>query len=525
MRKKPGVDDRRVDAERLDLGGERLHPAVDAELRRGVGGAVLEAGEARGRGDRHDVPGALLAHDRQDGAGDVHRADQARGDLPVHLLGRELLEEARVEAGGVVDEHVDAAEAVDSGLDRRLGVLRAGDVELDDEQVVRVADGLGDGVGVAAGGHDVVAGGERGLGDVEAHSAAGAGDEPGLLLGGHGVQQSADLEKVGVPVERATGSDSQARVAGSRLAFVETKTEIREFLTSRRGRITPEQAGLPTYGARRVPGLRREEVAVLAGVSIQYYTRLERGDMSGASEGVLEALARALQLDDAERAHLFDLARAAQPGRGAPAPAPAQATHPARDPVDARRDHRRRRLRRQRPPRHPRHQPARTRAVLRAIRRTRAAGQPRAVRLPRPARRNVLRRLGPRRPRDRSDPALGRRPRPLRPRPLRPRRRARHAERGVPHPLGRPQRPLPRHRGQALPPPRRRRTQPQLQPPRHRRRPRAHALHLRRRTRLPLRGGAEPTRELGGHSRRRESRVRPTKELRRTQPSRPERVR
>jgi transcriptional regulator with XRE-family HTH domain len=92
---------------------------------------------------------------------------------------------------------------------------------------------------------------------------------------------------------------------------VETKQEIREFLTSRRGRITPEQAGLPTYGSRRVPGLRREEVAVLAGVSIQYYTRLERGEMNGVSEGVLEALARALQLDDAERAHLLDLARAA----------------------------------------------------------------------------------------------------------------------------------------------------------------------------------------------------------------------
>jgi transcriptional regulator with XRE-family HTH domain len=94
---------------------------------------------------------------------------------------------------------------------------------------------------------------------------------------------------------------------------VETKKEIREFLTSRRGRITPEQAGLTSYGSRRVPGLRREEVAVLAGVSAPYYTRLERGDMSGASESVLEALARALQLDDAERAHLFDLARAAQP--------------------------------------------------------------------------------------------------------------------------------------------------------------------------------------------------------------------
>jgi transcriptional regulator with XRE-family HTH domain len=94
---------------------------------------------------------------------------------------------------------------------------------------------------------------------------------------------------------------------------VETKQEIREFLTSRRARITPEQAGLASYGSRRVPGLRREEVAVLAGVSVPYYTRLERGDMSGVSESVLEALARALQLDEAERAHLFDLARAASP--------------------------------------------------------------------------------------------------------------------------------------------------------------------------------------------------------------------
>jgi transcriptional regulator with XRE-family HTH domain len=89
--------------------------------------------------------------------------------------------------------------------------------------------------------------------------------------------------------------------------------DINEFLTSRRARISPEQAGLPSYGRRRVPGLRREEVASLAGVSIEYYRRLERGGVTGVSEIVLEALARALQLDDAERAHLFDLARAASP--------------------------------------------------------------------------------------------------------------------------------------------------------------------------------------------------------------------
>ncbi|MFJ2171246.1 helix-turn-helix transcriptional regulator [Streptomyces griseofuscus] len=91
-----------------------------------------------------------------------------------------------------------------------------------------------------------------------------------------------------------------------------TESDIREFLASRRAKITPQQAGLPAYGGnRRVPGLRREEVALLAGVSIDYYVRLERGHLAGASEEVLDALANALQLDDAERAHLHDLARAA----------------------------------------------------------------------------------------------------------------------------------------------------------------------------------------------------------------------
>jgi transcriptional regulator with XRE-family HTH domain len=104
--------------------------------------------------------------------------------------------------------------------------------------------------------------------------------------------------------------------------YVDTKSEIREFLTSRRAKITPDKVGLPVYGEnRRVPGLRREEVALLAGVSVDYYTRLERGNMSGVSESVLEALARALQLDEAERAHLFDLARAAGTTAGTRRPA------------------------------------------------------------------------------------------------------------------------------------------------------------------------------------------------------------
>jgi transcriptional regulator with XRE-family HTH domain len=102
-------------------------------------------------------------------------------------------------------------------------------------------------------------------------------------------------------------------VRGFSLGRVDTRNEIRDFLTSRRAKLKAADVGLPDYGTRRVPGLRREEVAVLAGVSVPYYTRLERGDLAGASDSVLEALARALQLDDAERAHLFDLARAAQP--------------------------------------------------------------------------------------------------------------------------------------------------------------------------------------------------------------------
>lgn len=92
---------------------------------------------------------------------------------------------------------------------------------------------------------------------------------------------------------------------------METTNELAEFLTSRRAKVTPEQAGLRSFGRRQVPGLRREEVASLAGVSVEYYKRLERGNAAGASDSVLDALADALQLDDAERAHLFDLARAA----------------------------------------------------------------------------------------------------------------------------------------------------------------------------------------------------------------------
>ena len=96
---------------------------------------------------------------------------------------------------------------------------------------------------------------------------------------------------------------------------MDTPNDIREFLTTRRARLTPDQVGIPDFGGRRrVPGLRREEVALVAGISVEYYTRLERGNARGVSEAVLEGVSRALQLDAAEHAHLYDLVRAANEG-------------------------------------------------------------------------------------------------------------------------------------------------------------------------------------------------------------------
>jgi transcriptional regulator with XRE-family HTH domain len=94
---------------------------------------------------------------------------------------------------------------------------------------------------------------------------------------------------------------------------IDNRSEVRAFLSSRRAKVSPEQAGIPAYGSRRVAGLRRGEVAALAGVSVEYYTRLERGNLGGVSDSVLDALARALRLDDTETAHLHHLARAAGP--------------------------------------------------------------------------------------------------------------------------------------------------------------------------------------------------------------------
>jgi transcriptional regulator with XRE-family HTH domain len=113
-----------------------------------------------------------------------------------------------------------------------------------------------------------------------------------------------------------------------------TSSELGEFLRSRRDALTPEQAGVSSYGMRRVPGLRREELAQLAGVSVAYYTRLEQGQSTRASDSIIDALARALQLRDDERAHLFELARP-RPARKPRQPRPERPTSGGLQLVDA----------------------------------------------------------------------------------------------------------------------------------------------------------------------------------------------
>ncbi|GGW73844.1 helix-turn-helix transcriptional regulator [Streptomyces caelestis] len=95
--------------------------------------------------------------------------------------------------------------------------------------------------------------------------------------------------------------------------------ELGDFLRSRRARIQPEEVGLTSYGRRRVPGLRREEVAQLAGVSVDYYVRLEQGRGASVSDAVLDAVARVLRLDEAEHEYLRAVARPRRRTEGTPA--------------------------------------------------------------------------------------------------------------------------------------------------------------------------------------------------------------
>ena len=225
-----GVDDGGGDPERLDLRLQGLHPALQPELRGAVGGVELEPGQARPRRDRHDVPGPLPTHHRQHRAGDVHRPDQPGGELVGDLCRGQLLEVAAVEVRGVVDQHIDASEPLDRRLNGGLGLGRDGDVQPHDQQVVgvaRLADGRPNRVGGAAGGDDLVSGGERGLGEVDAHAAAGAGDEPHLRVSHCSPRVSRPVRPLRRAVELLGGVQHRSSVLSgeSRRGVVETAAD------------------------------------------------------------------------------------------------------------------------------------------------------------------------------------------------------------------------------------------------------------------------------------------------------------
>src|SRR4051812_4538519 len=165
---------------------------------------------------------------------------------------------------------------------------------------------------------------------------------------------------------------------------MDLRGDVQQFLTGMRARLTPEQAGVPMFGGeRRVPGLRREEVAQLAGVSTAYYTRMERGDLGGVSESVLFALARGLQLTDAETTHLMDLARTAT--QTAPrTPHQTRATGPGPHRPAARHDARRASPRPDPARRIGRVQRTRPGPVPAPVSQRRQAGEPRPILVPRP---------------------------------------------------------------------------------------------------------------------------------------------
>lgn len=265
---------------------------------------------------------------------------------------------------------------------------------------------------------------------------------------------------------------------------MDVKKEAAEFLRTRRSRLTPERAGLPVWGgARRVPGLRREEVALLAGVSAEYYVRLERGHLGGVSESVLEAVANTLQLDEAERSHLYDLARAASSRHRNPVPR--RVVRPAvqwlLDSMTGTAAY----------VRNPRTDLLAANTLGRALYAPvyEMAGPPNVARF-------VF--LDPRAGEFFTDwEQIGREAaallrtmaggEPVRPRTHPPRRGTVDAQRPLPHPVGRPRRPAASHWHQTIPPPGGRRPDPRLRRPGPDRRPRSAPQCLRRRTRHPLR--------------------------------------
>jgi hypothetical protein len=182
VRKKTGLHQHGTDTVGGDFRLQRFYPALDAKLGRRIGAQEQAARQACRGGHREHKSSPLLAHHRQHGARDVHRAKQQGVDLLAHLPAAEFLEEAGVEVAGVVDQHVEAPEPCDRCGRRRLGVFEAGDIERETQQALMVAESRRDLPRVPAGRHHGVTGRQRGFGDLDSQAPAGTGDEPDLWV-------------------------------------------------------------------------------------------------------------------------------------------------------------------------------------------------------------------------------------------------------------------------------------------------------------------------------------------------------
>ena len=310
-----------ADAERRDLGGQGLHEALDAELGRGVRGEELPARSGRRRGDRRQQPGALSAQHRKRGAGDVDGPEQRRLDPGTEVRGRISSKNPALKLPALLTT-TSRRPNDPRPLGRPPWLRRVGDVEVDGQQVVVLPEGRGDRFRIPGRRDHRVAGRQSAL----TMSTPRPRPAPvtnqtffslmGVLFSGRGWPAWAHRHLAaaltteaaasgrgaparGVPARPPRGERTARRVEGMtegndhRELRGDVRAEIREFFSTRRARISPEQAGLPVYigDRRRVPGLRRSQVASLAGISPEYMTKLERGNATGVSDSVIDGLA------------------------------------------------------------------------------------------------------------------------------------------------------------------------------------------------------------------------------------------
>jgi transcriptional regulator with XRE-family HTH domain len=246
---------------------------------------------------------------------DAHCAKEIRLKCLLHHVGGDVrwadhdVVIAPLFDGGVVDQYVQSAVGLD-GLDGRLHRRVVGDIELDSPRA-QLLGGPAPAFGVAAADVDGVAGGGQLAGSLEADALVSSGDQ--CCCHGSTVQQRRAISQPASLPRTVSASDGSSAAVHS---GVMARTEFGHTVRRWRDRVSPEAAGLPVRGHRRAAGLRREELAQLAGISVDYVTRLEQGRATNPSEQVVEALGRALRVSTPEREHLFHIAGLMPPGQG-----------------------------------------------------------------------------------------------------------------------------------------------------------------------------------------------------------------